>query len=105
MGSFSLNAVRMRTTVVALISLVFFFGLAACQEEILPLSQGNCPHGWMDGSFVGLGCMLFNSTKGMDWIDSSIYCRNAYRNASLVEILTVEQMEFLIMELEFLETQ
>merc|ERR1712141_480660 len=68
-------------------------------------SQGNCPHGWLDGSFVGLGCLLFNATEGMTWIESSIYCRSAYTNGSLVEILTVEQMDFLQMDLEFLEAQ
>merc|ERR1712110_851308 len=102
MGSFSLNPVTMRSTAVGLISIAFFFGLATCQDEVFPLSQGNCPPGWSDGSFVGLGCLLFNATEGMTWIDSVKYCKNAYPNGTLVEILTVEQMEFLVMDLEFL---
>ena len=114
---FLLKPLKMRSMAVSLISIIFFLGLAISQEEVFPLSQGNCPHGWLDGSFVGLGyqikrieiriimiiirCLLFNATEGMTWIESSIYCRSAYTNGSLVEILTVEVLQYLFSLLMF----
>ena len=43
-----------------------------------------------------LRCLLFNATKGMTWHDSVKYCKSAYPNGTLVEILTVEVWMFLL---------
>ena len=67
------------------------------------MSSGSCPSGWVDASFVDMGCLYFNSTKGESWDDAVISCQMATPNASLVEILTENQMAFVQMEIELLE--
>merc|ERR1719228_2426767 len=61
-----------------------------------------CPKFWQDGSSVGLGCLLFNSTTAYSWEDASTYCQKE-ENASLAVIMTMEQKEFVIMELYVVE--
>ena len=67
------------------------------------MDSGACPSGWVDASFVDMGCLYFNSTKAEIWDDSIISCQMATPNASLVEILTKDQMAFVQMEIELLE--
>ena len=49
-----------------------------------------------------MGCILFNSSEAYDWEHAYDYCHR-FENASLVEIRTEEQLEFLKMELLVLE--
>ena len=66
---------------------------------IQPAGSARCPTGWIDAHFADdMGCLLFNTTKSYSWIDANNFCNSL--NASLVEIKTMEQLEFLIMELE-----
>ena len=58
----------------------------------------------MDASFVDMGCLSFNSTEALaSWDDSARMCQMATPNASLVEILTEDQMAFVQMEIDLLE--
>ena len=67
--------------------------------SLQPAGSARCPTGWIDGHFADdMGCLLFNTTKSYTWDDATNYCNSL--NASLVEIKTEEQHEFLIMELE-----
>merc|ERR1711962_1482125 len=75
----------------------------ALLEGLQGASSGACPSGWVDASFVEMGCLYFNSTKAETWDDSVISCQMATPNASLVEILTENQMAFVQMEIELLE--
>ena len=67
------------------------------------VSGGSCPTGWVDASFVDMGCLYFNSTKGMTWDDAVSSCHIATTNSSLVEITTEAQMDFVQMMLEMIE--
>ena len=69
----------------------------------LAVSVWPCPTGWRDAASVGLGCLLFNADTGMDWNAASEFCKGSEEGASLVEILTSEQMDFMMMELGTLE--
>ena len=73
--------------------------------KIFNLGSGlGCPAGWRDGSSVGMGCLQFNAQTGMDWNEAKDYCKTTELGASLVEILTSEQMDFIMVELGLLET-
>ena len=65
-------------------------GLAsgATEVETSPLSQGDCPVGWIDGSVVGMGCLHFNHTEDMTMLEAAVSCQQGMDNATLVEILT-----------------
>ena len=76
----------------------FYFFLSIVSAS----SSSLCPSGWTDGSSAGLGCLHFNAETGMDWNAASSYCK-ATEGASLVEILTPGQMDFLMAELASLE--
>merc|ERR1711936_1173934 len=54
---------------------------------------------------VGLGCLHYNGTALVVWTDAVAYCNTADPRGALVEILTAEQMEFLVVELEALEAE
>merc|ERR1711962_1191930 len=76
----------------------------ALHEGIQEVGSGACASGWVDASFVDMGCLYFNSTKALDsWDDSATMCQMATPNATLVEILTENQMAFVQMEIELLE--
>ena len=64
-------------------------------------ASGTCDPGWSDAHFVNMGCLYFG-TKAMDIHEANEFC-GLNTSAHLVEILTSEQMDFLIMELQFLE--
>ena len=63
-----------------------------------------CPISWVQADLVNLGCLLFNSTTAYTWEKAYGYCQSV-ENASLVEILTGEQLQFIQMELYVLEEQ
>merc|ERR1711879_217390 len=69
------------------------------------VSSSDCPPGWSDGSSVGLGCLHYNGTALLVWTEAVAYCNTADERGALVEILTAEQMEFLVVELEALEAE
>ena len=67
-----------------------------------PAITARCPEGWVDAHFADdMGCLLFNTSKTYNWELANNYC-NIEVNASLVEIVTPEQHEYVIMELELL---
>merc|ERR1719402_427219 len=84
----------------------FFFCLTklssgtSIEDEI----DNPCPEHWIHASLVDMGCLLFNSTYYYAWEGANVYCQSV-ENASLVEITTSEQMEFLQMELTFTASQ
>ena len=76
----------------------------APDEELPYVNGGACPRGWVDASFVDMGCLYFNSTEALaSWDDSASMCQTATPNATLVEILTKDQMAFVQMEIDLLE--
>ena len=66
------------------------WALVSCLEPLRwrPLSQGDCPVGWIDGSVVGMGCLHFNHTEDMTMLEAAVSCQQGMDNATLVEILT-----------------
>ena len=61
----------------------------------------SCDPGWMDAHLEGLGCLLFGNEPGT-FEDANRFCYN--NSAPLVEILTEGQMDYMVMELQLLET-
>ena len=72
--------------------------LAADLGEVRSQGSANCPDQWLDASFVDMGCLLINSSKAYHWDAANIYCQRD-ENATLVEILSQEQLGFLRMKL------
>ena len=64
----------------------------------------NCPPGWVDGTLVGMGCLMFNVNRDnyLSWEDAKVYCQEKH-NSTLVEFGTEEQLEFVKMKLFLLE--
>ena len=63
--------------------------------------DSTCPIPWVDGTLLDLGCLLFNSTKEYTWEEASVNCQQE-ANATLVEIWTEAQLDFIRMELRML---
>ena len=63
--------------------------------------MGACDPGWMDASFQNMGCLFFENTA-MNFEAAIQFCGES--NAHLVEVQTEAQMDFLVMELQSLET-
>ena len=55
----------------------------------------------MDGHLEGLGCLLFGNEQGT-FQDGNTFCHN--NSAHLVEILTESQIDYMVMELQLLES-
>ena len=81
-----------------LIFAVSIFHLAYGTPEQL---DSACPVPWIDGTLLDLGCLLFNSTTYYPWEEASVYCQQE-ENATLVEIWTEAQLDFIRMELRML---
>merc|ERR1712037_478541 len=89
---------------IVLLTVVFSSASASAfsYRETVPLSQSqetsNCPEKWLDASFVDMGCLFFNATKGVTWEEANSVCQRS--NSMLVDISTEVQMGFLQMELD-----
>ena len=57
-------------------------------------AQRACVGAWVDGSNVGLGCLLFRDNKKYLHAEAVTNCEA--RDSSLVEISTQEQLDFLV---------
>ena len=70
-------------------------------NRTLPVKDTNCAAPWMDGSAVGLGCLLFESDIALTWYNASAFCQDQ-KSAKLIAIESAEQKEFVIMVIGFL---
>ena len=73
-------------------------------SELLPEPPGvsaACEPGWMDASSVNLGCLKFG-TEAVSYQEANSFCQE--NGAFLIEIFSAVQMEFMVMELQLLET-
>ena len=61
-----------------------------------------CPDNWVESAVVGMGCLMFNSTKPLTWLEANSYCQSEADGIS-VEIQTKEQLDFVISQLQLLE--
>ena len=76
--------------------LLLFFALASAEDV-------DCPPDWRDGNSVGLGCLLFSADTAVNWNEASDFCKTTQDRAHLIEILTSEQMDFMMAELGLFE--
>jgi hypothetical protein len=84
-------------------AILFIALLSQCQAFFTETTifENPCPKHWIQATWVEMGCLLFNSTTAYTWEEANNYCQDK-ENASLVEIYTEEQHEFLKMELNLL---
>merc|ERR1712105_45064 len=61
-----------------------------------------CADGWIQATWVDLGCLLFNTTTKVNWMEANVFCQGV-ENGRLVEIQTEEQLEFVQMELDAID--
>merc|ERR1712192_259914 len=61
----------------------------AQQRDAQSQSKGNCPHKWVDASFVDMGCLYFNATAALTWDDASSMCQMS-SNSTLDVIANAE---------------
>lgn len=62
-----------------------------------------CPKYWTDATYVGMGCLYFNTTHGVPWHEAQHFCSSLTSSGHLVEIFSTEQQEFLQMRLYEME--
>ena len=77
-------------------------GVRCSQYEESDIVRTECPEGWLDASFVGMGCLLFHS-ENMSWVDGAVFC--GANNSHLLEIEQQYELDFVVAALEFLETE
>ena len=65
--------------------------------------SGVCPDHWIDATLTGLGCLYFNSSTTATWEEASNWCQHPDNNASLLEIWSELQLDFVRSELTFLQ--
>merc|ERR1711973_818796 len=59
-----------------------------------------CPEGWMDASYMDLGC-IFLANRGFSWADADNYCQE--NSSALLEVHSETHMDFIRSELFVLE--
>ena len=68
---------------------------------------GPCPDGWLDASFVNMGCLLLERSSGelgnLTWSLAEDWCQDL--GGALVEIEDGEQFEFLRLQLQLVEEE
>ena len=70
--------------------------------------EGSCPDGWLDASFVNMGCLLLDQSSpgklgNYTWGLANSWCRGF--GGALVEIENEEQLEFLRLQLQLFEEE
>merc|ERR1711892_444494 len=80
--------------------LVFLLSAYLVSGKVDHSNENPCAAPWVQGTYVGLGCLLFNTTKEYTWEDAMAYCQD--ENSTLLEIQFQEQLEFMLMELDAL---
>ena len=72
-----------------------------CLTSLMALEEASysCPDGWLEAAHAGMGCLYFNSTTKVMWEEAASYCQSDEMNASLVEIWTELQLDFVRSEL------
>lgn len=84
----------------------FFLNTAFILHSVLGNVNGEesnpCPEGWIQATFVDMGCLLPNRTEALTWDAANVYCQRE-ENATLVDIQRPDQMEYLKMELSSIE--
>ena len=58
--------------------------------------ENPCPRDWVQATFVEMGCLYFESTEKFTWDQAAAYCQTM-QNATLVEIYSEEQFDFVQM--------
>merc|ERR1712192_53112 len=83
--------------------------LFCSQGEALQVSKlteegsGSCPDHWIDATVNGLGCLYFNSSTEVNWEEAGKLCQAPENEASLLEIETELQFDFVRSELMLLQ--
>merc|ERR1711971_601806 len=89
-----------------MLSLRLAFLFAVCSAKVTSQhvegASGLCPDHWIDATLSGLGCLFFNSTAA-SMEAASVFCQHPDNNASLVEIWSELQFDFIRSELMFLQ--
>ena len=109
---------KMMSSPLSIILLNFFttltpgFGQKDNVKKIYPIFSnssgvGPCPDGWLDASFVNMGCLLLDSSSGelgnLTWSLAEDWCQDL--GGALVEIEDGEQFEFLRLQLQLVEEE
>merc|ERR1712025_770007 len=84
---------------------IFFLNVVVTvsgRDQTFHWKANQCPEHWTQATFVDMGCILINRTEAMTWDEANIYCQEV-ENASLLEIHTQDQMDYLSMELNAIE--
>ena len=73
-----------------------------CKADLkVPQESTGCPAHWIDSTLNGLGCLFFNSSRDhiqdeldVTWLEAAYWCQQPENNASLVQIDSEVQLDF-----------
>ena len=88
-----------------LLTILLFCSLGLAEQPVSKEKEvsGLCPDHWIDGTLSGLGCLYFNSSTTANWEEAANWCQHPDNDASLVEISSELQLDFVRGELIFLQ--
>ena len=69
---------------------------------VLASANSPCPAGWVDAFTLGMGC-LYLLQEAHSWEEAGKICKSLQNTAHLVEIDSMEQLEFLQQGLNFVD--
>merc|ERR1711953_1424202 len=93
------------TMLLPLLTILLFCSLGLAEQPVSKEKEvsGLCPDHWIDGTLSGLGCLYFNSSTTANWEEAANWCQHPDNDASLVEISSELQFDFVRGELIFLQ--
>lgn len=92
----------MKIMILNIFGIFVFIGIVSTAAVNDNSTRGDCPDGWLDASFVDLGCLLFQH-EDRSWWDNLMNCRE--KNSYLLEVFTEPQLDFIRLELQVYEGQ
>ena len=87
------------TTLSVLVLSSALAGSKLAKRKSVNETSSKCPEKWLDASFMEMGCLLFNNTAAVTWEEAKAICKED-SNATLVDIQSEMQLDFLGMELD-----
>merc|ERR1711909_6800 len=87
---------------------LFLGAFTAANGDTVTVSQSeeetikdDCPSGWTDATYVGMGCLRFDSSKSYTWDKAHGFCTTV--GGHLVEIKTEGELKFIRNQLDVLD--
>ena len=72
---------------------MFLKTILVLATPIIAAADPPCPPDWVDATVVGMGCLLFDRTMELTWLETHSYCQTQQQSVS-VSMLTQEEVDY-----------